>query len=486
MKSLLKGVLTAVLALVGGFPCENPVYSQSKEPTVVEAADVDNPDLKLTLEIYPTEIYLGDVVFFAARIENVSDKTIEHCLDYGNLPDYINYLGVVRITAPQLEQEYLWRPENTTGSTACYAVQSKDLPPGEKRLAGKAAVEFPPLEDWNDPFWKELREKLTPDGIVCQLQVAQQYGIGMNRQTAVFKQDILVKPRPEGETALLEKWFDDTPEEVFPRRGKFEKASDVSTYGKDDVVYSWGREDIGNYLIVVDGKEYHPRYFVRSPAFRKPFIPNNPTTLDGWRELESKFCDSSLRDDITFTRLLLDYLAANADKTEEAKKELIDWLAALPEVQRSFFLTALLNQGYYFKQTPLADKSRAFLHALYNSLDDKWKTSIYVFDKGQYKETPLTPPKGYEPPRPFSRSERIRPTEEEIANGSRELKDGCRMWFYQGSDAEEIIAAKLIRLNDKTNKVLLKDRYGSELNLDFAKFGKEDQDFILEYHNLGF
>jgi hypothetical protein len=60
------------------------------------------------------------------------------------------------------------------------------------------------------------------------------------------------------------------------------------------------------------------------------------------------------------------------------------------------------------------------------------------------------------------------------------------MWFYQGSDAEEIIAAKLIRLNDKTNKVLLKDRYGSELNLDFAKFGKEDQDFILEYHNLGF
>ena len=60
------------------------------------------------------------------------------------------------------------------------------------------------------------------------------------------------------------------------------------------------------------------------------------------------------------------------------------------------------------------------------------------------------------------------------------------MWFYQGSDAGEIIAAKLIRLNDKTNKVLLKSRWGGNLNLDFAKFDKEDQEYILEYHNLGF
>ncbi|MBR5758693.1 MAG: hypothetical protein IKX88_08870 [Thermoguttaceae bacterium] len=352
MKSLLKGVLTAVLALVGGFPCENPVYSQSKEPTVVEAADVDNPDLKLTLEIYPTEIYFGDVVFFAARIENVSDKTIEHCLDYGSLPDYINYLGVVRITAPQLEQEYLWRPENTTGSTACYVVQSKDLPPGEKRLAGKAAVEFPPLEDWNDPFWKELREKMTPDGIVCQFQVAQRYEIRSVKRKVVFSQDILIKPRPEEETALLEKWFNNTPQNLFPEGNGSERLSNIHSFGRDD----------GGF-IVVDGKEYNPKHFVRTVTFKKPFIPNNPTTLEGWRELDSKFCDSTLHDEIKYARLLLEYLAAEeGEATKQTKKELTDWIDSLPMFQRQFFFNSLVKESFWFYDgTPFAQKSRRLM-----------------------------------------------------------------------------------------------------------------------------
>ena len=478
MKSLLKNVPAIVLALVCGILCENSVHGQAKEPTLVESADGETPDgLKIALEIYPKEIYLGDVVYFTAYFENVSDKTINHCSDYASLPDFANYTGGgVKISCSQIEQDYLWLPENTTGVWYSLVVGETDIRPGEKRLAGKEAVELPPLEDWNSPFWKEFRDKLTPEGIVCQFQVTQRYRIWPDKQgSVVLTQDVLIKPRPEEETVLLEEWLANTPKNVLPGRYGPEKMSDVS---------SLDRNDLG--FIVVDETKYDFRHFVRSAAFRKPFYPNAPSTLDGWRELESKFCDSSLRDDITFTRLLLEYFEADADKTGEAKKELIDWLAALPEVQRSFFLTALLNQSYYFKQTPFADKSRAFLHALYDSLDDEWKTSIYVFDKRQYNETPLTPPKGYEPPRPFSRSERIRPTEEEIANGSRELKDGCRMWFYQGSSGEEIIAAKLIRLNDKTNKVLLKDRYGSELNLDFAKFGKEDQEYILEYHNLGF
>ena len=56
MEHTLGKALTVALALICAISFGNSVYSQSKEATVIEQADEDNPDLKLTLEIYPTEI----------------------------------------------------------------------------------------------------------------------------------------------------------------------------------------------------------------------------------------------------------------------------------------------------------------------------------------------------------------------------------------------------------------------------------------------
>ncbi|MBP5621548.1 MAG: hypothetical protein J6X44_05990, partial [Thermoguttaceae bacterium] len=192
MKHTLGKALTVALALICAITCENSVYSQSKEATVIEQADVDNPDLRLTLEIYPTEIYFGDVVFFATYYNNVSNKTIDKCLDFNDYPSFITYSNSVTITSPQLEHEYLWRPENTSGAIPSMAKRYVSIPKNEKRLIGMTDVELPPLEDWNDPFWKELREKMTPDGIVCQFQVAQRYEIRSVKRKVVFSQDILI------------------------------------------------------------------------------------------------------------------------------------------------------------------------------------------------------------------------------------------------------------------------------------------------------
>ncbi|MBP5620395.1 MAG: hypothetical protein J6X44_00105 [Thermoguttaceae bacterium] len=347
MKVLFKRVFAIVLTLIGGFSFDNFAYCQSKEATIIENAYVDNPDLKLTLEIYPTEIYFGDVVYFAAYYNNVSDKSSVNCIDHGNLPAFINYPGCVKISSPQLEREYLWRPENTSGGIPSLMTTYASIPPGKRRPAGSADVELPPLEDWNDPFWKELREKMTPDGIVCQFQITQRLGIRQDAKNVVFTQDILIKPRPEEETALLDKWFHDTPEDYFPKQSELTKRSNIFPSKKYD----------GD-SVVINGEEYKLWPFVRSIAFKKPFIPNFPTSLEGWRALDSKFCDSTLHDDIKYTCLMLEFFEADSDRTEQAKNDLTDWLETLPDVQRSFFMIRLLNEGYSFQNTPLADKYR--------------------------------------------------------------------------------------------------------------------------------
>ena len=447
MKRMQRKALAVALALICAISYENSVYSQSKEATVIEQADVDNPDLKLTLEIYPTEVYFGDVVFFATYYNNVSNKTIDKCLDFNDYPSFITYSNSVTITSPQLEHEYLWRPENTSGAIPSMAKRYVSIPKNEKRLIGMTDVELPPLEDWNDPFWKELREKMTPDGIVCQFQVAQRYEIRSVKRKVVFSQDILIKPRPEEETALLEKWFNNTPQNLFPEGNGSERLSNIHSFGRDD----------GGF-IVVDGKEYNPKHFVRTVTFKKPFIPNNPTTLEGWRELDSKFCDSTLHDEIKYARLLLEYLAAEeGEATKQTKKELTDWIDSLPMFQRQFFFNSLVKESFWFYDgTPFAQKSRRLM---------------------DYFHIELTTPKTRSPR--HKHTESMEPTQEEIVNGSRTLQDGYRIWIYNGPIFTETLAAKIVQFKGP-NRVTIqyRDLRMEDLNID--QFSKEDQKYIQE------
>jgi hypothetical protein len=80
---------------------------------------------------------------------------------------------------------------------------------------------------------------------------------------------------------------------------------------------------------------------------RKPSDPNNPTTLAGWRELEAKFAPSTVRDEITLTRLQLEYYNAENDaETDAALDRLIAWLNALDPTQRAAYKNAILAKAW--------------------------------------------------------------------------------------------------------------------------------------------
>ncbi|MBP5621546.1 MAG: hypothetical protein J6X44_05980, partial [Thermoguttaceae bacterium] len=247
-------------------------------------------------------------------------------------------------------------------------------------------IPFPPSEDGEVPVWKELKRKLTIDGIVCKLQLTNYYyDLGDSGKPCLCEetltQDILIKPRSEKESLLLEKQRVKALELQAARNERRDKK----------FVFSPSEEEDG--YIALKGKEYAPSHFV-GEALGMSLVPDNPKTLDGWRELNASLADGTLRDEISFTRLLLEYFAADeGEKTELAEKELLDWLNALPDVQREFFLRKIVNEGAsFFYQTPFADKSRALLRALYDSLDDNCRLRVYEFEKDIYHATSLVPP----------------------------------------------------------------------------------------------
>ena len=224
---------------------------------------------------------------------------------------------------------------------------------GERKTGFSAIIDSPPLEDWNDPFWKELREKMTPEGIRCTISFKYDTFLAGKLDDISVSQEVVVKPRPNEELTLLEKWYEKTPKESFPvRRGKYKVPIE------DFITHSSGSS------IKVGDKKFSPWRWIRA-GNRKPSDPNNPTTLKGWRELETQLSPSVMRDEVRFTRLQLEYYSASSQsKREEARKELVDWLHSLPQAQRVSMVSSLKSKGNLFRNTKLQKAYFELINAL--------------------------------------------------------------------------------------------------------------------------
>ncbi len=330
-----------------------------------------NGALRTRALFYPTELAFGDVGYFATLERNVGDEAVPTCAPFDSeLAKYID-LGAITITSPDVPGRHEVAPELATRRFFVKSIGFLfgKFPPGAERRKVAAALEFPPLEDWNAPFWAAVRGKLsTQPSVKLRLRVefARSEADYPFRVDEAFETSLVLKRRPQNELQRLEQWFDATPERLFPERfpngGAFVKAP--SSKGTPDLVSS-GASDVK-----IGGKSYDPWLFVR-PGFRKPSDPNAPTTVDGWRRLEAEFAPSTLRDEITLTRLQLEYYDADeGEASDAALKILVDWLRDRPEPQRVVLTESLRSNRGTFRNTPLQEK-RATLYKNLTSADSR-------------------------------------------------------------------------------------------------------------------
>ena len=374
MKSTVMILLVPTLLLVSGCSkseMEPIEYIPTQGITAVTVSpDLSSDSVRRTIEMFPHEIYFGDTIYLIAYGENISKYAVR------NFPTSI-LMEDITLTSTMIQNRYHWIPEvRSIGFIDCSGADYWNLQPGEKRLYEMYYLEFPPLEDWNTPFWAEMHEKLIPDGVKLEVRVIGSWydrALSISNKRSEYRSvetthEILIKPRPESEMALLERWYKNTPEKLFP------KVDDFGRKGPPDLksLKSSGQSDI-----VINGTKYDPWLFIRT-GNRKPSDPNNPTTIDGWRKLEASLIPSTMRDEVRLTRLQLEYYSAKkGEASENAKNELVEWLQSLPEIQRNFFLNFLVGTMYdiahsrddYNKPTRLSEKNRELMRTLSNETE---------------------------------------------------------------------------------------------------------------------
>ncbi len=369
--------LAAAFGAIAWGQGEKKGFRQPRAPETafhIDFARRDDPSLKLVesgLEASATEIYFGDAVYFRAFDRNVLETPIERIgAFYAQVGGFAPYVGVdysfmaraAEVEADGVVGTYRWTPEFPRRAFPPQFGKSERaaIPPGAELNYGAFAVEFPPLEDWNDPFWRAVRKRLATDGRV-EIQVSFDFLRTLEKAAPAPSKDsgamgckvaawwkiekrvekkIVLKRRPEAEMKRLDAWFAATPKEAFPERVDVEKGAGYKIPSMEKIA------EESRCAVEIAGKKYSPRLVVRCGA-RKPSVPNNPATLDGWRKLEAEFSPSTVKDEITLTRLQLEYYnAATEAETETALKTLIAWLDALPGPQRAALVASITTRRW--------------------------------------------------------------------------------------------------------------------------------------------
>ena len=360
-------LLPALLLIVATFaacarstapPPEPSPGSVGSVATFELRGDPDFPQVVRTLSVYPTEVSVGDVVYFTVAEENRSSETLPRWRV--GFPEPVGSLGT--LSSADFSTRYEAISEYPTDLYCDRCIETRPLEPGERRITWRGFCEVPPLEDWNAPFFKELREKLrdAPDGVPVQLSP----GSFASPDGEPLSVPLVVKERPASETRRLEDWLAATPERLLPI---IDEANRKRLRSEELPPNPRGG-------VRVAGRSFDPRAFVRF-SFRKPNRPNAPRDLDGWRKLEAEFSPSTLRDEIVLTRLQLEYYdAPNGEASDAALQTLVDWLQSRPEPQRDVLTDFLLSQRWHFnvdipinsfeRKNPLAKKNATLCKAL--------------------------------------------------------------------------------------------------------------------------
>lgn len=150
---------------------------------------------------FPQRLLVGDTFYLTIYNKNLSDKRIRYTLS----PYF--YISPI-LSSPLTSGTYQWKEEVIDTARFSIYVKEQILEPGAKDMSRSCSWEFPPLEDYNAPFWKEFREKLPPEGASCQLRFSLTVTESRDDLSTVKSShdvvlDLWVTPRSEQETQLL-------------------------------------------------------------------------------------------------------------------------------------------------------------------------------------------------------------------------------------------------------------------------------------------
>lgn len=337
--------------------------SNSYGYNVISSRDKDDihRSFKMHHFIYPRDVYYGDTIYIACLYENISEQS-GIFLDSFDCNNWDMLLNDVSILLKYKEHSIHYYPEKQYQHDL--GMRSGDLiffKPGDIRLSSVFFIETPPLEDMSEPFWQAIRSDVWKgENVVLNVEIYLSPSVIHISDS--LKESFTIKRRPDEEMHVLAEWFNKTPLNMKPsvqtetngymgRDTSYKYSPEIPNEHTFDIIVDLPiRNKKNSYFCCDHNRESSqppqlsiPVSQITRPGNRKPGIPNVPNTLDGWRQLETYFTDSTIRDEIHLTTLLIDYCidAACDYRNTEKVDAIIDWLENRPYAERlalSFYL----------------------------------------------------------------------------------------------------------------------------------------------------
>jgi len=343
-------------------PLEDAPVLSTRERTVSQATPVTmSPfvEVETSSLAYPSELYFGDTCYCQITKTNHTENSIRICEPFQTISNLGFYGRCMRfvISSEGIKEDYTIVPEMHQGKSGSGV--PIDINPGAS-VSTSFPLELPPLEAMGHPFWKKLRNKMTPEGIKCILTIKllDMYcldGKELNKLILsgnpeeksfimVYEHEILIKPRPGREQPLLDNWLRKTPMKFLPPVSESPFVDDDKRWSTPEMIAfaGLGYRQSDNHFIKINGQKYNPWCFIRD-GNRKPPAPLCPTTLEGWEKLENSLVSSTMMDEIQLTRQLIDYLGAKGNVQIQKRQALVQWLKSLPEPQSMSMVSNLAD-----------------------------------------------------------------------------------------------------------------------------------------------
>ncbi|MDR1480692.1 MAG: hypothetical protein LBJ00_17345, partial [Planctomycetaceae bacterium] len=290
---------------------------------ITVAGEPEKPkEVLTTLGIFPRDMQVGDTVYLSIQHFNNTESEFncrypEYDPVYQQYGDPIRYFVVDGIKKWEFIPYTADIMELDTGPPVPIHIRS-----GETRLLVARGFCVMGLEDFNDEFWADLIRNLPETGREITFQVElvatanHPFQVIHGKQQLILREKIKLRPRKKKEMAVLENWYKSTPKEMFS-----------TLYAKKiESAYQpvWQRRVLKQHYPSLQKSDIDPKlkYILRKDN-RYPTYPNLPEDWQGWKKLEESFEPSTLRDEIRWTRICVQYCVTGDDKVLD---ELKTWL----------------------------------------------------------------------------------------------------------------------------------------------------------------
>lgn len=316
-----------------------PVEAGDGNNLISKGKIIRNPaskEVELTSYAYPLQLHFGDTLYVQTFQKNVSNNPIElrsgdGVADLGLFNDGFTF----SVEGEKVEGRYACIPEMNLGRDHDRLAGFTTRLPGEV-LKNAYPLELPPLHAQRHPFWEQVRQNMTEEGLILTLSVKTWSPKRENNKSAIIflTHKIRLKARPQKEQDMLEEWFSKSPENFLPPEPPLQYDSRWWYDERHDKYkHNYFFDELKNHYVEIQGKKYSPRSFLRRGNFKPP-----PWSciryVSGWKTLEEALIPGTMRDEIRLTRMLIEYFEAPEKHRNERRKEIVAWLESRPGPQR--------------------------------------------------------------------------------------------------------------------------------------------------------